>query len=195
LRFYCRTRNARQERAAGSVTTTPAHLSASLTADDLRRLQEAEEDEQLVRAVFSRIPDPAYAPGPSSSAAAAAAPDPKGKGKARAMPTDDDDASEDNDDEDVSASAIGELDAAGSTASAVEEPKTLSIKRKLDAIGGGDEPSLAALLSQKGLAPPTAKAAGGGFGFGQSSAAAAKKKKVGGLGIPGLVMKKKPTAK
>jgi hypothetical protein len=110
------------------------------------------------------------------------------------MPTDDDDASEDNDDEDVSTSAIGELDAAGSTASAVEEPKTLSIKRKLDAIGG-DEPSLAALLSQKGLASPAVKAAGGGFGFGQSSATAAKKKKVGGLGIPGLVMKKKPTAK
>lgn len=174
-----RTRNARMERAGGSLTTTPAHLLAGATAEDLRRLREAEEDEDLVRAVFSKIPDPSR---PSSS-------DPKGKGKGRALPgPDDDDAGE------------GEAADDDAKATAVEEPvKSMTVKRKLDATG--DEPSLAALLSQKGLSTASqpkvgGSGAGGGFGFG-AAASAAKKKKVGGGGIPGLkgIVKKKSVLK
>lgn len=171
------------------MTTTPAHLSSSrLTADDLRRIAEAEEDEALVRQVFSRIPDPMA---PSASAMATVAKDSKGKG--RAMPTDDDD------DETSEAEEGAEKEA---TAAADPPSATLSIKRKLDDADG--PPSLGSLLSQKGLGrPPSAPSlttttsvgssgGAGGFGFG---AAAAKKKKLGsgggGLGIPGLVVKKK----
>jgi hypothetical protein len=171
-----RQRNARNERVGITLSETTAAASEKAALEKVAALTAAEEeDEELVRAVFARIP------------AAGGAVSSNGKGKGRAV----DGTEGEKEDEDDEANERVE--------------QQVIIKRKL--AGAEGEPTLAMLLSEKGLAPPKPAAmatsgntsarggGGGGFGFAKEAAnggggGGAKKRKIGGP-MGGLVLKKK----
>ncbi|CED82577.1 Uncharacterized conserved protein [Phaffia rhodozyma] len=166
-----RSRNARNERVGISLSEPhPSTSKGALTAEDLVRLAEEEEDEKLVRSVFAQIP--------SSSTKPVALGGEYGSS-----------------DEDVPEKADGEESKPIQSTITVkrkydpsmtedDSPSLASLLEKKGLAGRPGPSAVEAGVARKGTG------VGGGFGFGAGVGGVAKKKKIGGL-LGGIVVKKK----